>query len=85
MEIILLTTKGCEGCNIMRNILQEAIKTESNIEYNEFEFPNIHDVSVYIGNVTDFPATFIKNNNIVKLIIGTRPIPIIKKIIKELK
>lgn len=73
MNIIkVFTTKGCEACNILNNILHDIsdkikYKIENidcgNLEYKDFMKEH---------NITDFPTMcFIKDNKVVGKFIGT--------------
>ena len=62
LKIDLFTTPGCEACNIMKNILHNAVElyksaTYVNIEYNVIPVdPKVHKDFSF----KDFPTTFIK-------------------------
>lgn len=75
-RVVLITTEGCEGCNIMKRIVSNAYldaKVE-NVSFGEYDFREreVEDI-VKDNNISDFPTTlFIKENKVIDKIIGTR-------------
>lgn len=75
-RVVLITTEGCEGCNIMKRIVFTAYldaKVE-NVSFGEYDFREreVEDI-VRDNNISDFPTTlFIKENKVIDKIIGTR-------------
>lgn len=74
-QIVLVTTDGCEACNIMRKNCVEAIKETSKVI--DFKERNIAECSKWFikkNNITDFPTILLIENDIVKFkYTGTRP------------
>lgn len=74
-KIVLITTKGCEGCSIMRYSINSALLYSS--KEIEFEVKDVSEMSgaeKYRLRLTDFPTTlFYKDGNLVRKEIGTRP------------
>lgn len=75
-RVVLITTEGCEGCNIMKRIVSTAYldaKVE-NVSFGQYDFREreVEDI-VRDNNISDFPTTlFIKENKVIDKIIGTR-------------
>ena len=74
-EIILITTKGCEGCAIMRNSINQALAlSNKDIVFEEKDVENIDKKKLFNLSITDCPTTlFIKNGIILRREVGTRP------------
>lgn len=74
-KIVLITTKGCEGCNIMhKNIKQALENTSKKIEYITKDISDLTKAEKAKLKSSDFPTIlFIKNNRIVRKEIGTKP------------
>lgn len=74
-KIVLITTEGCEGCNIMRRNIQSAVRHTS--KEVEFKVVDQNDISSKIKRtivLKDFPTTiFVKDENMVRKEVGTRP------------
>ena len=74
-KIVLITTKGCEGCSIMRYSINSALLYSS--KEIEFEVKDVSEMSgteKYRLRLTDFPTTlFYKDGNLVRKEVGTRP------------
>ena len=81
-KAVLITTEGCEGCRIMRNILEKAIYyLDKDIT---LEVADCKDKSVkkYINlyNISDFPNTLLLRDKTVTFTwTGTYPIPVVKR------
>lgn len=76
-RLVIITTKGCEGCEIMKRIVSSAY-LEAKIEntsYGCYDFKEQEVESlVKDNNIKDFPTTlFIKNNQIIDTILGSLP------------
>ena len=85
-EIWLITTKGCFGCKIAKNLIQEAISKSkiNNIEFIESDISA--DIREHFKEYSfrDFPVTlFVKNNNIIHSFSGTKPAIVIAKNIDD--
>ena len=74
-KIVLITTKGCEGCNIMhKNIKQALENTSKKIEYITKDISDLTKAEKAKLKSSDFPTVlFVKNNSIVRKEIGTKP------------
>lgn len=84
MEILLITTKGCEGCKIQENLIKEAIKNSGlDIVFNKVDVNDCRKTWLRIHNVTDFPTTmmFDDANELKFQFSGTRPVIVIERYI----
>ena len=86
-KIIVVTTKGCEACNIAEKLIRKAM---NNVNIQDIEFNTIdcldlkYNMFVDLGELYDFPTTLIiKDNIIVEKYTGTIPLNILEKKIKE--
>ena len=66
-KIVLITTKGCEGCNIMhKNIKQALENTSKKIEYITKDISDLTKAEKAKLKSSDFPTVlFVKNNRII--------------------
>ena len=78
-KIVLITTKGCDGCSIMKNAIYRAIHNSSkDIDFEIKDISEIDTTEKRKLKLTDFPTTiFYKYNDIVRKEVGTRPYIII--------
>lgn len=74
-KILLITTKGCEGCRIMDNIIQKALDSyEKQVDYEIKDKENIDIEFLKKHHITDFPTTILYQNNLIVFITaGTKP------------
>lgn len=76
-KILLISTKGCVGCTIMRRNVREAIN-EKDID---FEVKDVNDVSKKFLNdyhIRDFPTTLFFIDNLLKFRwTGSMPVAVI--------
>ena len=74
-KILLITTKGCEGCSIMHKSIKQALEnTSKKIEYITKDISDLTKAEKAKLKSSDFPTIlFIKNNRIVRKEIGTKP------------
>lgn len=74
-KIVLITTRGCEGCSVMRYSINSAILYSS--KEIEFEARDVSTLDIKERNnlkLRDFPTTlFYKDGNLVRKEVGTRP------------
>lgn len=74
-KILLITTKGCEGCSIMNTSIHNATLRSSK-EF-EFEVKDVKDLDRKFVNklhLKDFPTTILfKDDVIIRKEIGSRP------------
>ena len=78
IEVRIITTEGCEGCRIMKNIANKAVNqltSDSNLDIKVTTFDCLDESIRQFANryqVKDYPATFIlKDNKVVDRIFGT--------------
>lgn len=79
-QIILITTKGCKGCEIQRRNIRQAIKDSNldiDLEIKDFESLSKHEVQDWRNKrvfLKDFPTTiFIKHDVITFHTTGSLP------------
>ena len=74
-KIVLVTTKGCEGCNIMHKSIKQALDcTSKKIEYVVKDIKELTTEEKIKIKASDFPITlFYKNDRITRREVGTRP------------
>ncbi len=74
-KIVLVTTKGCEGCNIMHKSIKQALDcTSKKIEYVVKDVTELNKEEKSKLKTYDFPTTlFYKNDRITRREVGTRP------------
>ena len=74
-KIVLVTTKGCEGCNIMHKSIKQALDcTSKKIEYVVKDVTELTKEEKSKLKTYDFPTTLIyKNDRITRREVGTRP------------
>lgn len=74
-KIVLITTKGCEGCSIMNKSIKYALNnTSKKIEYVIKDITELDKKEKSKLKTFDFPTTvFYKNNRITRQEIGSRP------------
>lgn len=80
MKILLVTTKGCEACTIMENIINQALEcTSKDVVFEVKDFKNVDRELLNKFRVKDYPTTFfIINDSVVKHhFIGTMPTAVI--------
>lgn len=80
--IRLITTEGCEGCNILRNLLYRAIEESGheNIVVEEIDCQDTKYTSFLKRYfINDFPTmVFIYDNNVLTKFVGTMTVSEIK-------
>lgn len=74
-KIVLVTTKGCEGCKIMNNNIKQALNcTSKQIEYVVKDVTELTKEEKTKIKASDFPTTvFYRNSRIIRKQIGTMP------------
>lgn len=84
MEILLITTKGCEACKIQENLIKQAIdKLKLPINFNAIDIEDCENPWIRVRNFDDFPTTMLIENNTVKhQFVGTKPVNVIIQLIK---
>lgn len=75
-KILIITTKGCEACNIAVNNVKAAIKqTSRNINLEITDYNNIDRHFLKKERIKDFPAiVYFVDDKIMNKSIGTNPI-----------
>lgn len=84
MEILLITTEGCEACKIQENLIEEAIKISGlDITFNKVDVTDCKKNWLKSNSVKDFPTTmmFDDNNELTFQFSGTRPAIVIERFI----
>lgn len=78
---MLITTKGCEGCKIMDNIIQKALDLYGKpVDYEIKDKDNIDIEFLKKHHINDFPTTILYQDNlIVYIVTGTKPATVISK------
>lgn len=80
-KILLITTKGCEACQVMNNIIERAIYLYG--KEVKYEIKDKDEVGIKFlkdKEINDFPTTvFYQNDNIVFITTGTKPSEVLKK------
>ncbi len=74
-KILLITTKGCEGCRIMDSIIQRALDLYGkSVDYEIKDKENIDIEFLKKHHINDFPTTILYQNNLIVFITaGTKP------------
>lgn len=80
-KVLLITTKGCEACNIVKDLIQKALKIYGKeVEYEVKDKDEVDKKFLSTYHVTDFPSTLlIENDMVVFNFSGTRPAIIIAR------
>lgn len=75
-EITLITTKGCEGCSIMNNVILKSLDNLNiPVTYKVKDISEISKDFIIRYNITDFPTTLIfVNDKYIEKITGTKAI-----------
>ena len=84
MEILLITTEGCEGCKIQENLIKQAIKSSGrSIDFNKVDVNDCNKKWLTRNAVKDFPTTMFFNddNELTFQFSGTRPAIVIERFI----
>ena len=74
-KIVLITTKGCQGCHIMPCHIEQALEnTKKKIEYVVKDIKYLTKDERSKLNVSDFPTTLLyKDDKLTRQEVGTRP------------
>ena len=80
-KILLLTTKNCLGCSVIKKSIEQAInKTSVPIEFEEKDMTDVKKAFLKANNIKDFPTVmFYKDNKCVLLSTGSKPEPVITR------
>ena len=80
-KIYLITTKGCEACSIMKNILIDIFNKDDIKIIDIADVPNWIKINV---KLTDFPTTILVKDNVIKYhFSGTKSVKKIKDIVAD--
>ena len=74
-KVLLITTKGCAGCTILRKLINEAISMyRGTITFEEKDLSECDKKFIKQNKITDFPTTFLIKSDIIRFkFIGTKP------------
>ena len=78
-EIMLITTKGCEGCSIMRASINKALALtkKEGIYFHEIDVEKLREENIILYTnlkLRDFPTIVFKKDNIItRKEVGTKP------------
>ena len=74
-KIMLITTKGCQGCTIARNSIKDAIsQTKKSITFEERDTEEVKKKFLRTFGIADFPAIlFFKDEELKVKKIGSVP------------
>lgn len=63
-NIILVTTEGCAGCDIQKNIIEQAISCSEDKYSINFQYHDVSEVDMIVKqlHITDFPTTILVKN-----------------------
>ena len=77
-KILIITTKGCEGCYIAKeNITAALTQTSKTIEVEDKDWHDIKRDFLHEHKIKDYPTViYLVNGRIVHKSIGTYPIPV---------
>ena len=81
-KILLITTKGCEGCGIATKLIVEAIESrpEIPVEFVSKDISEFNKKWLKQNKISDFPTTILMQNDIIKFsFVGTRPSVVIAR------
>ena len=82
-EILLITTKGCEGCNVMKHIIEQALIATKvkGIKFRDVERKAFlrEDRDFYNSlKLRDFPTIIFKKDGVLtRKEVGTRPLIVV--------
>lgn len=80
-KIYLITTKGCEGCSIMKNILIDVFNKDNIKIIDIADVPNWIKINI---KLTDFPTTILVKDDVIKYhFSGTKNVKKIKDIVAD--
>lgn len=85
-KVFIITTKGCEACNVLNNIMSEVIKASKvSFEFVTKDVSEVDKTWLKQNKVKDFPTTFlIQNDSIRHSFVGTLPFIVILRYINVL-
>lgn len=80
-KILLITTRGCEGCAIISKLIHEAISiSKIRITFETKDVKEVDKKFLKQNKVTDFPTVFLMQNDDIKFsFVGTRPSIVISR------
>lgn len=90
-KIILVTTEGCEGCRIQKNLLDKVYQDyKGKYDYIIIDRADIKETfkdmsNVETGMMSDFPTTvFCIDDCVITKLIGTKPRGILKQCVEDM-
>ena len=80
-KVLLITTKGCAGCAIIRRLIKDAMQLYvKDICFEEKDITDCDKKFIKQNNITDFPTTLLIKNDITMFkFTGTKPAIIIHR------
>ena len=74
-KILLLTTRGCEGCSIMRTSIKQAIiLSKKDIAFEEKDLGQLTKAFIQVNRIKDYPTVlFYKDDILKRKEVGSRP------------
>ena len=80
-KVLLITTKGCEACQIMDNIIRRALYLYGKpVEYEIKGRLQVDDNFIREHHIDDYPTTvFYQNDNVVFITTGTKPAEVLTR------
>ena len=86
-QVYLATTKGCEACKIMENILRKVHKQNLyTFSIHVLDFSELPEFIKTDVPLTDFPVTIFVENNVIKYhFTGTTSVKNLQSIINDIK
>lgn len=78
-KILLITTKGCAGCTIVKKLIEQAIEGSGiDVSFEQKDFTDLDKKTIKKYRIKDFPTVFLIQNDVVKFsFTGTRPVVVI--------
>ena len=79
-KLLLITTKGCEGCKILDNLIRKALSTYGkDVDYEVKDKDSIDVKFLKDHHICDFPTTILYQDELIVFIfVGTKPVNVIK-------
>jgi thioredoxin-related protein len=79
-KIVLVTTKGCEGCSIMNRHIKEAIENKKDIAYSCKDRDDVGTKYTRTFSIRDFPTVlFFKDDTLIFKYTGSMPTVVINR------
>lgn len=83
-KVILVTTKGCAGCAIIRKLINEALEMyHNNAIFEDYDVSEVDKKFINTNHITDFPTVLLIKDNVTMFkFVGTKPAIIIHRWLK---